>query len=312
MRAASLGAFLSLAFLVCPDLAFGQNPTVAEALFQDGQKLFDQGKVHEACAKFAESQRNDPGLGTLLRLALCHEKEGKSATAWAEFEDAAAQSERRRELDRAQFARQHAAGLAKALARVVLEMAHPPRDLVVTVDDITLGPSALGTALPLDPGDHVIRASASGKRAWSMRLSIEPGATSDRVAIPPLEDEPALAPSAQAPDAHGAFPRKTVAYVAAGTGTALIGIATYLQIHALALYDDSRKSTTGAEGRPLYEAASRDQLLAQVMGGAGVVAAGAGVVMLLWPGALAPSTKGASVVPAVGAGTAGVVLSGAW
>src|SRR3954464_7778704 len=64
------------------------DKSLATQLFKEGRALVDQGKVAEGCRKLEESQRIDPGGGTLLNVALCHEKEGRTATAWAEFTEA--------------------------------------------------------------------------------------------------------------------------------------------------------------------------------------------------------------------------------
>ena len=45
---------------------------MAESLFREGKRLSSEKKFSEACPKFEESYRLDPGLGTLLNLATCH------------------------------------------------------------------------------------------------------------------------------------------------------------------------------------------------------------------------------------------------
>jgi len=64
-----------------------QRAAAAEALFQEGRALLMAGKAEQACPKLEDSQRLDPATGTLMALALCHEQEGKLASAWAAFAD---------------------------------------------------------------------------------------------------------------------------------------------------------------------------------------------------------------------------------
>ncbi|MEZ4308280.1 MAG: hypothetical protein R3F14_09575 [Polyangiaceae bacterium] len=79
----------------------------AEALFVEAKKLLKQGKVAEACRKLEGSYRIDPAGGTVLNLALCHEEEGKIATAWAELKEALAMAKKANRRDRERIARDH-------------------------------------------------------------------------------------------------------------------------------------------------------------------------------------------------------------
>src|SRR5262245_31877335 len=59
--------------------------SAAEALFEEGRSALAAGDLDLACARFRESNRLDPAVGTVLNLADCEEKRGKLATAWTLF-----------------------------------------------------------------------------------------------------------------------------------------------------------------------------------------------------------------------------------
>src|SRR5690349_13986528 len=69
--------------------ASSEDQAAAQALFDDAKELVKSGKAAEACPKFEESQRLDPGLGTQLNLADCYERIGRTASAWTIYVEVA-------------------------------------------------------------------------------------------------------------------------------------------------------------------------------------------------------------------------------
>ncbi|HVK68615.1 MAG TPA: tetratricopeptide repeat protein [Polyangium sp.] len=204
MKRWALALLLSLGVTTSGARAHAQSPegasiVVAEALFQQGRVLLDQGRYAEACLKLAESQRLDPKLGTLLNLAVCHEKEGKIATAWAEYTSAASLARGKGQKDREQFARDHVAELKKKLAYVVLRMEAPPAGLGMKLDDKPIDVAALNVPLPIDPGKHTVSAMAPGKRAWTGEILVPAQPGEIPVVIPALEETPELPPEETPP-----------------------------------------------------------------------------------------------------------------
>lgn len=160
----------------------------ATALFEQGRKLMEQHAYDAACAKLAESQRLDPGGGTLLNLATCHELEGKTATAWSEFTEALGIARVDGRQDRVKYANEHIAALEPKLARLVIVVG-PEAELTgleIRRDGARVGRAAWGTAIPVDPGAHALAASAPGHADWNTTITVGE-AQQESVAIPPLE-----------------------------------------------------------------------------------------------------------------------------
>ena len=117
----------------------GQDIATAQALFDEAKRLMKAGKFAEACPKLTESQRLDPAAGTMVALALCHESEGKTASAWAEFGEVLSDARRDRRADREQAAQQHLKVLEPKLTRVVVTVVAEVPGLEVRRDGAVLG-----------------------------------------------------------------------------------------------------------------------------------------------------------------------------
>ena len=146
--------------LSVPLLQAQEAAATAEALYRDANQLAEQGKYAEACPKFAASQKLDPGFGTAFNLARCLEALGKNASAWAAFHEAAGIAKTNGQADRETKATRAAAALEAKLERMTVVVKAPPPGLVVRRGGVVIDAAAFGTALPVDPGKHLVEASA--------------------------------------------------------------------------------------------------------------------------------------------------------
>jgi hypothetical protein len=173
------------AALACPMIARAagaDDKAAAQALFDEGRKLVDQGKYAEACGKLESSQRLDPGAGTLLWLATCYDKNGQTASAWVTYTDAATAS-RERHPDWATRAEGRAKALFPTLSHLVIDVPGAPDGVVVKRDGIALDPGSYGSAMPVDPGHHAIDATAPNKLPFHKEVDVGPKGAQEKVTV---------------------------------------------------------------------------------------------------------------------------------
>jgi serine/threonine-protein kinase len=310
---------------------------MAEALFQEGRKLVEQKRYAEACPKFAESQKLDPGIGTLLNLAACHELEGKTATAWTEFTQAVGMAERESRADAQEFAKSHLAALTPMLAKVVIAVPSESElpGLEVKLDRLALGKPAWGVAAPIDPGNHVVGASAAGRKAWTTQIVFAPGeqkivsvplleadaAAEARVASEPSRDvraatqnEPstALAPSVPAESTRAGQTQRMAGLVVGSAGIVAAGAGIVWGLSAKSIYDDSSAfcDANGCDppGLDLRSRAVARGHVATALFALGTAAAVGGAVLWL----TAPRERRSAPVARVGLVPRGIVVGGTW
>ncbi len=187
-------AFVALGAL--PSAAWAQSDAVtAEALFDRGRQLMAEGKYAEACPKLAESQRLDPGVGTLLNLGDCYDKNNQLALSWATFRQADAIASREGQTDRAKYARRRAAEIEKRLATLRIDVPDAARvpGLQVFRDGDELREPMWATALPVDPGTHKIEIRAPGYKTAT--VTVDATRETAPVVVPTLEKLPPPEPT---------------------------------------------------------------------------------------------------------------------
>ena len=187
-----------LATLSAAPTARADQEAVATELFQRGKALMAEERTEEACRAFGESYRLYASSGTLLNLAVCHEKLGKIASAWSEFNRVIPMARSGGREDRAELAEQRAAILGPKLSRLVLVVPGAGRaaGLAIRVDGVEIDDLLWGGAgLPEDAGTHVVEARSKGKKSWSARVDVGGEADKKSIEVPMLEDAPEALPS---------------------------------------------------------------------------------------------------------------------
>src|SRR6188474_3327999 len=166
------------------------DAAAAEQLFTAGREAFERGDFASACPKFEESQRLDPAAGTLINLATCYEKLGRLASAWEAWRSAlqvlSRTDERRPAVERL------ADAMEKRVPRLFIELAPgAPPATHVSRDAVDLGPASLGVGLPVDPGRHLVIATAPGRLERRYDVEVAEGKTQKLVVEPGEERAPA-------------------------------------------------------------------------------------------------------------------------
>jgi len=223
--------------------AEARDPVAAQALFDDARKLMSAQQYAEACPKFEESQKLDPGIGTAYNLADCYEKVGRVASAWALFLEVVSQARASGESDREGAAKTRASRLEPRLPKLRVRVGPDSRanGLTVTRDGVPVGPAQWNSAVPVDPGPHEIVAKAPGRQTFSRSVTAEEGVVLD-FELPPLaistepakEATPAVVNEEQPPPAakKGSGPSAWV-WPLAAVGVAGVGVGTTFALMAI-------------------------------------------------------------------------------
>jgi hypothetical protein len=255
-RAGAVALVAGLA-AAAPAAAQTSDPVAAEALFDQGRRLMDAGRYAEACPKLEASQKLDPGVGTLLNLGDCLERLGRTASAWERFREAAAAAVAAFEPEREGIARQRAAAIEPRLCRVEVLVAEDAdiQGLALERDHAPFERALWNEPLPIDPGDHVVVATAPGKEPWSRMTHVESSTCAgqtDTITVPRLvpgglgasPNVPGPLPVLRPPPIHRPMTRwglqQEVALVCAGVGVLLLGTGAALAIDASISYSHAK------------------------------------------------------------------------
>jgi hypothetical protein len=222
----------------------------AESLFDDALKAMKSGRYADACPKLEESERIDPGIGTLLYLGECYEKTGRTASAWATFREAASSAQAKGEVERARVAASRADRLQASLSKLTISVTAETAQLSglrVTRDNV-----------PVDPGRYRVVASADGYESFQAELDVLANADQKSLQVPTLK--PGAKPTA----------RGTVAVGAPGTSGPSAGVGL------IAAAPDSTNAALARDAGGAKAPTSTLRTTAYVVGALGIVGLGVG------------------------------------
>jgi hypothetical protein len=343
MRRALALAVAAAAALASPSTSAqpARDPATARVVFAEAKALLEQGNWAGACPKFQASFDLNPVVSPLLNVARCHEHEGKLTLAWDDYQRALTLNRdtdgaaRRAELE--EFTKKQIEALEPRLSKLRVVIANPPPGLRVRRDGVDVPGTALGTALPVDPGAHDVEASAPGYATAHVSVAAKEGGAAEAtislvleapahvVAVPtatasaPTRDVPAPAPAAT----PSRWP-----WIVGGAGVVLLGVAAGFGVDALSASSkiDGCKATpacgpadglTQADVTSLNGRKDTGRVLFGVLGATGGIAVGVAVVGLAKRGQPSSSSASSSsagslrftAASARGAGTLGAAIN---
>ena len=234
--------------------------TSAQQAFDEGRRLEDAGDFAAATARFEESERLEPALGTILNLATCYERGGRVASAWRAFRRGADEAMALGEEKRARRAIDRADALVARLSTVALRTeGDAAAGEEIRLDGALVAKEAWDTPQPVDGGKHSVGARASGRVNWSTTFVVASEGEHASVEVPalvvappevdatPAIQEPAqlthLAPAPEPRPATSAggktwTPVRLTGAVSAGLGLIAVGFGVGYGIEASARWSE--------------------------------------------------------------------------
>lgn len=247
-----------------PSSSAARDPAAAEVLFRAGRDLLPQGKLEDAFDKFEESYRLDPTAGALLNLGECRNRQGRTASAWAFYQQAATLAEVQGKPDIYEAASQRQRELEPELSYLTIRVPHAVPGLQVKRDAAMVGAAQFDVALPMDPGRHIIAAEAPGYESIQFAVVIHAKRDRQTISIPTLKEKPiaqvaSVAPR-PAPAPVAASPASSPSpwpWLFAGVGGASLAVGTVSGLLAV------HENNYAKDHCPTHVDCSRDVLQAQ-------------------------------------------------
>jgi len=176
-------AVLSLASVLAWPVVLSAAPaSPAQLLFDQGVADMEAGRFEKACPAIEASHRLEPMPGTLFALAECEAQRGRIATAMRYYAEYAAlyrtftAAKKREQRERATTSDEQLRKLDGLVPRLTLRLPEGAgSDVVVERDGDVVAELSLGTAITVDPGEHVVTTQVAGGPEVEHRIGLSAG-----------------------------------------------------------------------------------------------------------------------------------------
>lgn len=287
----SIVLLLALA-LATPSVARAAEPSatelaVARELFAKGVALEEAHQWADALETFRKVAAVKMTAAVHFHLGLCLENTGKLVDALNEF-NRADEATGADDPDAAliiEKSKKHVSTLEARVPRVVVSAPKDVDGVAVTLDDAPIAATLVGSAIPIDPGTHVVRATAPRRVAFERSFTAS-DSTSTKVDVvlpidPNAPPDPVLtadAPSSTTSSDH-VWP-----WIFGGFGVAALagaGAMFALRANALSELESSCPSHSDCppDKQSTYDRGRRDAILGDVLLGVGAAAVVTSIVL---------------------------------
>lgn len=255
--------------------ARADSPQHAEELFREALALMKTDDCPRAIPQFLKSQELEPDTTTLLNLATCYARIGRTGSAWRTYRQAADSAAAEKNAVLAEKASQALEILGPRLTRLNIVVAPSAAPVTLALNGQIV--PTFGEPVPVDPGENIVEASAPGRQPWRHSVNVTEAAVTLVVAVPELP----LVPSK--PDDRSDL--RLAGIVVGGAGVAGVIVGSIFGLSAKASADEMsgncRDGYCNGAGIDAHDSAVRKARLSTYTLGFGAILAVSGLTLFL-------------------------------
>jgi len=281
----------------------------ARQQFAQAEQDEDAGRWQDALAKLRDVLAVKQTAGVRYHIALCEEHIGQLVAALADYRAADGEAHSENAEDVLRLVGKRLADLDPRVPRLTVHVVSDVPDATLTLDGVAVGRALFGTAMPVDPGNHRVEASAQDRTPSSVEVTMHERDSTvlDVKLVPVATPGPALVREpgpAAAPGRESAGFNRSAALIETITALVLAGggVGAYVaagNAHGAAVSGCSRIVSAAPDACDTQKRAVRawDWTAAGAWAGA---AAASTLALLSWTKSPHPTSAAASIHIAVG------------